>query len=503
MHREIFINVTPHERRVAVLENKRIEEFYIERPDQVNLVGNIYKGRVESVLPGMGAAFVDIGLAKNGFLYVDDVVAPSSGIDNLLESAPYEVVTDKRERRRSMPSISELLKKGDEILVQVVKEPIGTKGARLTAHVSIPGRFLVMMPFDNNIGISKRIEARAERDRIRKILADLKLPKDIGFIVRTAAEKASQKDFFREARYLMSLWNHIKARSRRAKPPQILHQEYDIILRVTRDLFTDDVSRFETDSKNDYRRISRFLRILAPQLRSRLRLFNDRVPMFEKFDIERQIDKIYHRMAQLKSGGYLIFDETESLVAIDVNSGKFVGKRNLEDTAFKTNMEAAEEIPRQLKLRDIGGIIIIDFIDMERSEHRKSVIKTLERRLEDDKAKTNILNISSLGLVEMTRQRVRKSVEGKSYQKCLYCNGRGMVKSASMVAMELVRKLEHALRESRTRDVSIGLHPEVARYVLDPAHNIIRPLERQYRKAIRVVEDPVLHMEEIKITQVP
>jgi ribonuclease G len=382
-----------------------------------------------------------------------------------------------------------------------VKEPIGTKGARLTTHISIPGRFLVLMPFDNHIGLSKRIESRQERDRIRKIIEELKLPKDIGFIIRTAAQGASQKDFFRESRYLLNLWQHIKARAKRTRPPQLIHQEYDLVLRVARDIFTSDVAKLEIDSRGDFKRVSRFLRILAPHLRPRLRLHDERTPLFEKFDIEKQVTKIYDRIVQLKSGGYLIFDQTESLVAIDVNSGKFVGKRNLEDTAFKTNIEAAEEVPRQLKLRDLGGIIIIDFIDMEIADHRRTVFKTLERHLESDKAKTKILNISSIGLVEMTRQRMRKSIEGKSYQKCPYCNGRGIVKSVPTISLELMRKLEHFLMETKSRDVFVSLNPEVAYYVSAPERNMVKPLERRFRKNIRVIEDPNLHIEDLKIEQ--
>lgn len=501
MHREIFINVAQHEKRVAILDNKKMEEFYTERPDYVNLVGNIYKGRVESVLPGMGAAFIELGLAKNGFLYVSDVVAGSPSYEKMLEEGADEDYMEKVEKEKRLPPINELLKKNDEVLVQVVKEPIGTKGARLTAHISIPGRFLVLMPFDNHIGLSKRIEKREERDRIRKIIEDLKLPKDIGFIVRTAAQGASPKDFFRESRYLINLWQHIKTRGKRARAPSLVHQEYDLALRVARDIFTSDVLKLEVDSRNDYKRISRFLRILAPHLRPRLKFYTDRLPIFEKYDIERQVEKLYDRIVQLKSGGYLIFDQTESLVAIDVNSGKFVGRKNLEDTAFKTNMEAAEEIPRQLKLRDLGGIIIIDFIDMEYPAHRKSVFKTLEKQLEDDKAKTNILNISSIGLVEMTRQRVRKSMESKSYQKCPYCSGRGIVKSVPTISIELMRKLERMLQDVRPREVFVSLHPEVACHVSGPEKNMIKPMERRFRKTIRVIEDPGLRIEDIKIEQ--
>lgn len=501
MHKEIFINVTQHEKRVAILENKRMEEFYIERPDYVNLVGNIYKGRVESVLPGMGAAFVELGLAKNGFLYVDDAVSGVASYEKLMEEGVEEGYAAKPESKKTLPSISELLKKNDDVLVQIVKEPIGTKGARLTTHISIPGRFLVLMPFDNHIGLSKRIESREERDRIRKIIEDLRLPKDIGFIVRTAAQGASLKDFARESRYLINLWNHIKVRAKRVRPPQLIHPEYDTILRVARDIFTNDVAKLEVDSKFEFKRISRFLRILAPHLRPRLRFYGDKIPIFEKFDIERQVEKIYNRIVQLKSGGYLIFDQTESLVAIDVNSGKFVGRKNLEDTVFRTNMEAAEEIPRQLKLRDIGGIIIIDFIDMEYPSHRKSVFKTLEKNLEDDKAKTNILNISSIGLVEMTRQRVRKSIESKSYQKCPFCDGRGIVKSVSTISIELMRKLEGLLQNVKTREAFVSLHPEVAYYASGPERNMIKPLERRFRKTIRVIEDPNIRMDEIRVEE--
>ena len=501
MSKEIYINVDNNEKRIVVLDNKRIEEFYIERADYFNLVGNIYKGKVESVLPSIDASFVNIGLEKNGFLYVSDVEKDASDFDRLLAEEAGEFSEKAKNEKRQ--SISNVLKKGDEVLVQVVKEPISTKGARLTTHISIPGRFLVLMPFDNRIGLSKRIEDPKERDRIRKIIEELKLPNDIGFIVRTAAVGATQKDFFRETRYLIRLWQHIKYKARKAKPPQLIHQEYDIILRAGRDMFTNDVNRLEIDSRNDFKRISRFLKMTSPHLRGRLRLYNDRTPMFEKYDVERQIDKIYNRIIQLKSGGYLVFDETESLVAIDVNSGKSVGHRNLEETAFRTNLEAAEEIPRQLRLRDIGGIIIIDFIDMEVSGHRKAVVKTLERALENDKAKTKILNISSIGLVEMTRQRARRSIEAKSYQKCPYCNGRGTIKSASTIATSLIRELARVLSQTRVREVFVSLHPDVAKYVLIPEKNMIKPLERRFRKYIRLIEDPNQHIEEIRIDEKP
>ena len=501
MTKEIYINVDSHEKRIVVLSNKKMEEFYIERPDSFNLVGNIYKGKVESVLPSIEASFVNIGLEKNGFLYVTDVEKDASDFDRLLAEEAGEYAQTARNEKKQ--SIGAVLKKGDEVLAQVVKEPISTKGARLTTHISIPGRFLVLMPFDNRIGLSKRIEDHKERDRIRKIIEELKRPKDVGFIVRTAAIGASQKDFFRETRYLIRLWQHIKYKARKAKPPQLIHQEYDIILRATRDMFTNDVAKLEIDSKNEFKRISRFLKMTSPHLRNRLKFHRDIIPIFEKYDIERQIGKIYNRIIQLKSGGYLVFDETESLVAIDVNSGKSVGHRNLEETAFRTNLEAAEEVPRQLRLRDIGGIIIIDFIDMEVSGHRKAVVSELEKAIENDKAKTKILSISSIGLVEMTRQRARRSIEAKSYQKCPYCNGRGTIKSPSTIAMDLTRQLARVLAQTKGREVFVSLHPDVAAYVLTPDKNMVKPLERRFRKYIRIIEDPNQHIEEIKIDEKP
>lgn len=498
MAKEIYVNVDHNEKRLVVMDNRKVEEFYIEGQNSVNLVGNIYKGRVDSVLPSIDAAFVNIGLEKNGFLYVSDVERDASDFDRLLDEEA-GVYQEKKEGKKQ--SISAVLKKGDEVLVQIVKEPISTKGARLTTHISIPGRFLVMMPFDNRIGLSKRIEDPKERDRIRKIIEELKLPPDVGFIVRTAAIGASQKDFFRQTRYLIRLWQHIKYRAKKAKPTQLIYEEHDIILRAARDIFTDEVAKFEIDSRSDFKRVSKFLAQSSPQLRQRLKFYNDRVPMFEKYDIEKHIEKIYSRIVHLKSGGYLVFDETESLVAIDVNSGKSVGHRNLEETAYRTNLEAAEEVTRQLKLRDLGGIIIIDFIDMESHGHRKSVFKALENALEKDKAKTKILNISSIGLVEMTRQRARRSIEGKSYQKCPYCNGRGTVKSAATVAADLTRQLARVLSQTRAREVFVSLHPTVASYVLMPDKNMTRPLERRFRKRIRIIEDPNQHMEEIRIDE--
>jgi len=322
MHKEIYINADILETRVAVLVDRHLEEFYVERHDAPRLAGSFYKGRVESILPGMGAAFVDIGLEKNGFLYVADVIGSptSEGSFDLLEERPHGA----SQKYKTAPSISELLKKGDEILVQVVKEPLGTKGARLTTHISLPGHFLVLMPFSPTIGISKRIDDPEERDRIKSILKELKAPKEMGFVVRTASRGAQRRELMSEAKYLMRLWHGIRERSKRVKAPGIVYEEYELVLRVGRDMMTEDISSVEIDSREDFRKLSRFLGSFSSTLRSKVKLYRLATPIFEKYGVEEQIDKLYHRVVYLKSGGHLVIEQTESLVAIDVNSGKFV-----------------------------------------------------------------------------------------------------------------------------------------------------------------------------------
>jgi len=498
MQREIFINVGLMETRVVVMEDKRLEEFYVERHATTRLAGSIYKGRVESTLPGMGAAFIELGLDKNGFLYVSDVVSAASSLEGIAEAVD-EAPAQVHHKGKGVPSINDVLKKGDEVLVQIVKEPIGTKGARLTTHLSLAGHYVVLMPFSPHMGISKRIDDPKERDRIRKALEELRFPKEIGIVVRTASKGVDKNNIVREAKYLLRLWQSIQARAKRAKPPSVIYEEYELVLRVARDMMTDDVTAVSIDSKLEFRKFIRFLDSFSPKLKARVKLYRGTAPLFEHYGIEQHIDKLYNRIVQLKSGGYLIIEQTESLVAIDVNSGRFVGRKNLEDTAFRTNIEAANEVARQLRLRDLGGIIIIDFIDMDLPSHRQRIFKALEAALERDKAKTNILNISSIGLVEMTRQRMRKSIEGSSYEKCPYCNGRGTIKSATTVSIETARKIEKFLAETRCREIFVSLHPSVALFISDPQRRIIDSLEQRFKVKIRIMEDESLHAEDVKI----
>lgn len=483
---------------MAIVEGNSLEEFYVERTDQHRVVGNVYKGKVTAILPGMGAAFVDLGLEKNGFLHVSDVIERPPDLDEII-SEPLEEEVVKRKGKEAMPHITQLLKKGQELLVQVVKEPIGTKGARLTTHISLPGRYLVFMPYENHIGVSKRIMKYSERSRIKKELSSLKLPKDIGLIVRTAGIGCKRSAFVNEVKYLMKIWGKIKRDGERVKAPCLIHQEFDLVLRVIRDLFTNDINRLMVDNKDEYKKIAHFVNPVAPSLRLRLKYYRGETPLFERFGIEKEIAKIYESRIYLKNKGYITIEQTEGLIAIDVNTGRFVGRKNLEETAFLTNMEAAKEVSRQLRLRDIGGIIVIDFIDMELKEHRAQVFETLKNALRRDKARTKVLNISTLGLVEMTRQRMRRSVESLSYRICPYCEGRGAVKSVTTVSIEVRRKLAQLLKKvPRKKQLVLYVHPDVCRHLVTKDRNSLSFLENRYKRKIIIREDPTLRIEQFR-----
>src|SRR3989338_3065208 len=372
MQKEILINVEPQEKRVAVVEGGSLEEYYIERPSDVSLVGNVYKGTVNSVMSGIGAAFVDIGFGRNGFLYVTDMMAPIQEFD-LLETAGQH----PRHIPRPKPSdIDKLVKKGQEVLVQVVKEPIGSKGPRLTTHIGIPGRFVVLMPFDQHLGISKRVIDRGERERLRQILKKIMPGLNMGLIVRTAGVGKSEADFRREIRYLAALWRNIKNRSSKTKAPNLVKEEYSLTFRILRDIFSEDAARILVDSRDEYKKLMHFANNMMPSMKRKLMLYREQTSLFESRGIEKEVDKLYNKKIGLKCGGYIFIEETEGLIAIDVNSGSY-NKKHMEDTAFRVNSEAALEIARQIRLRDIGGIVIIDFIDMMREKHRRDIFDTL------------------------------------------------------------------------------------------------------------------------------
>ena len=499
--REIIINVGSVENRVAVLENGEMVDFFMEREGFSSYAGSIYKGRVTAIRPGIEAAFVDIGLGKNGFLHVSDVVDKSSILREMLPDE--DAAAFKPAKRGSSPRIGDILKTGEEIMVQVVKEAIGTKGPRVTTFISIPGRYMVLTPYDANVGISRRITERSERKRIHDILDKIGSFDKVGCIVRTVAENRSEEELRNELRYLMNLWERIKSRSEKQKAPVTVYEEYGIVLRMIRDHFTEDVTQLVVDSKDEYARINKFLKSFMPSLRQKVKLYSGREPLFKKFNLEKKIDAIFERKVSLPSGGYLVIEQTEGVVVIDVNTGSFVGKRSLEETAFKTNMEAAEEIPKQLMLRDIGGIIIIDFIDMEEKGHRDRIFNLLQEKLYNDKARISLRGISQFGIVEMTRQRMRKSLESSSYVECPYCAGKGMIKSVETIAIEVVRNIDRVLSESvkRHKHVRIVMHPDIHAALISDQARMLSDIQRKYRCKIDLREDRSFHIEDVIIEE--
>ena len=503
MKREILITFEANEKRVAILENGQLEEFFIERADHRHMLGNIYKGAVRTIVPGIEAAFINIGHEKDGFLYVTDAVRnpldaeeePVLGGDEEEDDPPRGHRRDPRNRAK----INELLKTAQEVIVQVVKEPIRTKGPRLTTFFSFPARYLVMMPGERRLGLSRRIDNPKERDRIREIFAKLDIPDDVGFIARTAAEGKSEKEITRDVRYLVGLWEQIKKDITTKPAPSLIHEDLDLVERIIRDSFTEETSSIIVDDRILHKRILDFLKVYMPEEHVNLKLHDEEIPLFEKFNIEREIEKTVQKNVYLKSGGHIVIEQTESLVAIDVNTGKFMGKHNLEETVYRTNCEAAREIARQLRLRDIGGIIIADFIDMEEEEHRRSVLRIFKDAVRRDRAKTNILKISELGLVEMTRQRVRPSLESALYEPCRNCAGKGTVKSVTTMVIQAMKQIRKALSDSKRKTLEVSLHPDVAERLMVDEKKDIRNFEHHYRSHIIILSNPSLHVEEVRI----
>ena len=430
--KESLVNVTPQETRVAILENGMVHELYIERRRSRGLVGNVYKGHVVRVLPGMEAAFVDIGLERAAFLHVSDIAHGRDGAGN------------------GLPHISHVLREGQDVLVQVIKDPLGTKGARLTANVTIPSRYLVFLPNADNIGVSSRIEQAEERERLRSML--ISQPERIegaGYIIRTAAEIADSDSIASDIKYLNRVWESIQQKAREAGSGSVIHKDLPLYLRVLRDMVDEDLERIRVDSTETFNIMAEFARKYVPEMAGVVEHYPGERPIFDLHGVEDEIQKGLERKVHLKSGGYLILDQTEAMTTIDVNTGAFVGSRNLEETIFKTNLEAAQAIARQLRLRNLGGIVILDFIDMAEEEHKRQVMRALEKALERDHARTQVCNVSMLGLVEMTRKRTRESLEHVLCGTCPTCEGRGTIKTAETVCYEIFREI---LREARQFD---------------------------------------------------
>jgi len=577
---EILINVTPEETRVARLENRVATEFYFDRKKERGIVGNIYNGRVVKVLPGMQAAFVDIGAEKAAFLHVDDVMPPRltppadapeiptndeddegpfpeeidrvlSDLDPASESSDAQV-SERDQRgesleypvsgepsgaaepadrlmtpivpvepaeevpaavpRRSGPAgrsprkkrpaaIESLLSEGQEIVVQVTKEPIGTKGSRVTTYISLPGRYLVLLPTVNHVGISRRIAEEGERKRLKEMIRRIRKP-GRGYIIRTVSHGMTEEDVKQDMAFLDAVWEEIERKQAQAKAPVLLHNDFDLVFRTVRDLFTREVHRLVIDSKSEYNKIRPYVKTYLAGYAERITLWEQETPLFESYDLEREIAKSRSRRVWLKSGGYLVIDRAEALTAIDVNTGRYVGKKDVEETILKTNLEAAGEIARQLRLRNAGGIIIIDFIDMEKEKHRTQVFQAFQEALSADKAKTKILKISELGLVQMSRERTREDLLRVLCEPCAACDGVGYTKSPTTVCYEIFREIRRIAVSPRYTKMILSVHPAVAELFSDRERCHIKALEREHRKKIVIYADVNFHVEQYELVPV-
>jgi ribonuclease G len=485
----LLINADGPETRVALVEDGLLGELYIERKQERGIAGNIYKGRVERVLPGMQAAFVNIGLEKSAYLHVSDVRGTPDDLKRLVASGEGSGRDNSDEDEPESPSgaarIEDLLKEGQEIAVQVTKEPISTKGARVTRYISLPGRHLVFMPTVEHVGISRRISADKERRRLREIIDQMR-PAGTGFIVRTVAENVPEKDLKADMDFLIKLWNNVVQRTGVARCPSLIYNDLDLLLRTVRDMFTPDVDKLIIDSRSDYDRIKKFINAFMPDFAGQIELYTSPEPIFDGYGIEIEIDRALERKVWLKSGGYLIVDEMEALTAIDVNTGRFVGKRNLEDTITQTNLEAAREVAEQLRIRSIGGMIVVDFIDMDRSSNRSKVTRSFNDFLRRDRSKAAVTRISELGLIEMTRKRTRDSLLHHLTEPCEHCEGKGYTKSRRTVAYGLLRELRRQGNLIDGDTVLVEVHPDVAQILAGPDHLYLEEIEKRLQKRIVV-----------------
>jgi len=488
---EIVVDVGIEETRVALLEDGELVELYLERPYPERLVGNIYRGKVKSVLPGMQAAFVDIGYEKNAFLYVGDAIPQREFSEE--DEEEYEI-------SREHP-IDEILKPGQEITVQVNKEPIGTKGPRVTTHITLPGRNLVLIPKADYIGISRRIENDAERSKLKAMAEEVK-PKGMGLIVRTASEGKTAEDFKYDIDFLTKLWDTINQKERSGPVPRCLYKDFNLVYRTVRDLFSWDIDKFIINNRKEYSKVINLVNMISPALKSRVEYFSKDYDIFEYYQIESKITKALSRKIWLRCGGYLVIDQTEALTVIDVNTGKYIGGSNLEDTVLKTNIEAAKEIAKQLRLRDIGGIIIIDFIDMHEQEHQKMVLDTLKQALKRDRTKTTVVGMTGLGLIEMTRKKVRQELSSVMKIDCPHCDGTGKILSPESIARKAEKELISYLGRSESKAVEIEVHPSVGSVLTRHEGQIIPELESAFDKRIVVKLSNNVKYEEIKIHEI-
>ena len=497
MKREILMSTTAEETRVAILEDEVLVELMVERPESTRIVGDIYLGKVEAVLPGIQAAFVDIGTEKAAFLHVSDVANEDE--NGVVEEESTEEDENGKRRTRRYPPIQDIVQKGQDLLVQVTKEPISTKGPRVTAHISLPGRFLVYMPDSDHVGVSRKIEDREERARLRALAKEI-LPEGAGgLIVRTVGEELTRETFERELKSLLQTWKQIKRKASRVRAPSDVHREAKLTKGIIRDLFSVKVDSLIIDKKEVYDEVRQYLDFIDPSLIERVHLNEGQTPLFDAYEIESEIQEAFQRRVMLASGGYIIIEQTEALVSIDVNTGRYTGKKDPEKTILRTNMDAAKEIARQLRLRDVGGIIVCDFIDMESKQNREKVLQELRTHLARDRARTKAFQVSELGLIEMTRQRVRPSLYQSQTEGCPTCGGTGRI----FMPETVVRRIERAIRrlsvEGRERLLTIRIHPEVALYVIEDEPGLLRRLEKEAKIQITLRDDPLMQQDQFRL----
>jgi ribonuclease G len=533
MNKEMIISSNGHETRVAILEDDQLAEMFVEREQNRGVVGNVYKGRVSKVLPGMQSSFIDLGLERDGFLYVSDVIANLDEYDKDDDDAPAAEAAangngdaaaggekggerrgrggrrgDREEKERGPEAkIEELLKEGQDVIVQVAKEPLGTKGARLTCHVTLPGRFLVFMPTVDHIGISRKIDSREERTRLRGIVKEFRDQHNFngGVIIRTAASSRSKDDILADLNYFYKIWVDMRQRGEQRRSPVTVYQEPSLVAKLLRDLLTDDYSAIRIDSATEYQRVLEFIERIMPNLASRVKLYDKDFPIFEEYGVQAELDKALRSKVWLKSGGSIVINQTEALVAIDVNTGRYVGKKTagrLEDTIIKTNLEAAKEIVRQIRLRDLGGIIVCDFIDMEEKKNRQKVFGAVEQELRKDRAPSKALQVSDFGLVIVTRKRVKQSLERVLTEPCPYCSGAGTIKSSATVCYEILSEVKKVGSDLDGPGVLLRVNPDIARALQEEERGVLRDLKDLLKRDVIVKPDVHLHHEQFDVMSI-
>ena len=523
MNKEMIISSSGHETMAAILENDEVVEISVERDKARSVAGNIYKGRVKKVLPGMQCAFVDLGLERDGFLYVSDVIDPVDSLDGV-DTSDTDTDGDTdiqpsgdggqggghgsgrgrgRDRNAAEQKIEKLLTAGQEVIVQVVKEPLGTKGARITSHVTIPGRFLVFMPTVDHIGVSRKIVSREQRVRLRQIVREFRAERGMpgGVIIRTAAADRPKEDIISDLTYFHELWSETQQKGETLRAPAVIHREESLVAKLLRDLLTDDFSAIRIDDHGEYMKAVKLVERIMPDLVSRVQHYDKSFPIFEEYGVQSEIDQALRSKVWLKSGGYLVINQTEALVAIDVNTGRYVGKRTgrLEDTIVKTNLEAAKEIVRQVRLRDLGGIIVLDFIDMEERKNRQKVYQTFEQEIRRDRSPSKAVQVTEFGLIITTRKRVKQSLERQLTQPCPYCSGSAVVKSTSTICFEILAELRKVKGDLNGHRVQLRVNPDIAWALKTEERGVLEEIERTLDKAITLRPDAQLHHEQFDV----